>query len=620
MPDIILDGNRIRVTPASAIGKGGEADIYDLGDGRALKLFKTPDHPDLAASPTEQQAALQRIAEHQKKLKRFPRGLPERVVAPGSLATNKTGGIVGYAMPLLKGCTELLRYSDRNFRNTIPSETVRRIFLDLHATVRGIHTASCVIGDFNDLNVLVNGSEAYVIDADSFQFGAFLCRMFTERFVDPLHCRPTGTQLELNAQHTSASDWYAFAVMLMQSLLFVDPYGGIYLPKNTKQRIPHGARPLKRITVFHPEVRYPKPALPYGILPDDLLHFFHQTFERDVRGIFPERLLTDLRWTTCTACGAEHARPACPICKAAAPAAVRETTVCRGRVTATRLFRTKGMVVASAVVNGRPVWLSHEGGVYRREDGNEVSRGPHRPRGRYRLSGKKTLIAHDRTLDIHKPGHGPETVDVDTDAFPIIDANADHVYWTSADALWRDGAFGPERIGDVLSGRTHLWMGPAFGLGLSLAGEYALAFVFDAEAKGINDTVALPRLVGQLIATHAAFTDRLCWWFAATRERGRTVHRAFLIDRDGHLKAASDALAGDGSWLDHIGGACAVGPHLFVPTDDGIVRVEADGHGMRVTHRYPDTEPFVDASTILHVGAGGLVAVHGQSVLVLKIA
>ena len=112
---------------------------------------------------------------------------------------------------------------------------------------------------------------AYLIDADSFQFGPFLCRVFTARFVDPLLCVPDATQLLLHQPHTAASDGYAYTVMLMQCLLFVGPYGGVYRPKDPAHRVPHEARPLHRMTIFHPEVQYPKPAIPYGTLPDELL-------------------------------------------------------------------------------------------------------------------------------------------------------------------------------------------------------------------------------------------------------------------------------------------------------------------------------------------------------------
>ena len=147
---------------------------------------------------------------------------------------------------------------------------VLQIFKDLHGTVMGIHGKQVVIGDFNDLNVLVKGTEAYMVDADSFQFGRFPCRVFTARFVDPLLCDPKSHSPMLVKPHNSESDWYAYAVMLMQCLLYVDPYGGVYIPKDRAKKIPHPQRPLKRVTIFNPEVRYPKPAVHYNVLPDDL--------------------------------------------------------------------------------------------------------------------------------------------------------------------------------------------------------------------------------------------------------------------------------------------------------------------------------------------------------------
>ena len=116
MATIYLDGQRLRLDPSQAIGKGGEADIYDLGDGRALKLFKTASHPDFAGFPDQAKAAERKIAEHQRKLPAFPKGLPSHVIAPLALAKDQNAQIVGYAMPLVKGATELALYAHRNGR------------------------------------------------------------------------------------------------------------------------------------------------------------------------------------------------------------------------------------------------------------------------------------------------------------------------------------------------------------------------------------------------------------------------------------------------------------------------------------------------------------------------
>src|SRR5262245_41484829 len=171
--DVYVCGKRIKVDPSASIGKGGEADIFDVGRGLALKLFKGPDHPDLAGDPAARDGAVARLDMHQAKLPLFPRSLPDRVVTPIDLATDKSGArICGYTMPLVAGAEVLLRYADPAFRaSAVATAQLGPMLADLHRTVELLHGRGVVIGDFNDLNVLVRGAEAYVIDADSFQFG-----------------------------------------------------------------------------------------------------------------------------------------------------------------------------------------------------------------------------------------------------------------------------------------------------------------------------------------------------------------------------------------------------------------------------------------------------------------
>src|SRR5689334_24708988 len=97
--DVYLQGKRVKLDPSRSLGKGGEADVFDLGRGRALKVFKTPDHVDYHGLPAEQKAAEQRIGMHQRKLREFPAQMPPEVVAPEELATDRSGRfVVGYAM------------------------------------------------------------------------------------------------------------------------------------------------------------------------------------------------------------------------------------------------------------------------------------------------------------------------------------------------------------------------------------------------------------------------------------------------------------------------------------------------------------------------------------------
>jgi H/ACA ribonucleoprotein complex subunit 3 len=629
--DIYISGKRIRLKASQSIGKGGEADVYNIGGGKAVKVFKPPDHPDYRGSPDQQQAAGDRLAEHQQKLRLFPKNLPNRVIQLEALATDRSGKqILGYTMPLLSNMQVLLKYGERTFRQAgISNQTVVDIFRDLHQTVTGIHQAGVVIGDFNDLNVLVSGTEAYLIDSDSFQYGTFLSRVFTAKFVDPTLCDPQATRSILLKPHTTTSDWYAFAAMLMQSLLFVDPYGGVYKPTNSSQQIPHAARPLHRITVFHPQVRYPKPAVSYKVLSDDLLHYFYQVFDRDVRGEFPRSLIDNLQWTTCTNCGTEYARTSCPNCTSTVMPAIEVTM--RGTVAASRIFATEGIILYATWQGEKLQWIYYDREEFKREDDAVIIGGQLDPQMQFRIQGKSTLIG--KRGQVISIGQTPATncsppppispsphLSLTRLAADRFDTNEFSRYWIENDRLLRDGQLGAEYIGDILAGQTLFWVGSHFGFGFYCAGNLNVAFVFDAKKTGICDRVQLPPWSGQLIDATCTFTPDRCWFFWSTQERGRTINRCVIVLPDGTVAASTQAEAGDNSWLSTLHGKCAAGNFLFAPTDDGIVRVEPQNDRILITKEFPDTEPFVDRNCQLFATQQGIYIVKQREIQLLTIS
>ena len=618
--EVYLNQKRIKLNPKAAIGKGGEADIYDIGNGKVLKLFKPDDHPDYQMLPKEQQAAKARLALHQQKLRVFPQNLPPRVVKPETLAMDKQGvNILGYTMPFLQNTVPLLKYSDRTYRHTngISSQFVTALFRDLHDSVTKIHQANVTIGDFNDLNLLISQNQVHLIDADSFQFGQFPCQVFTARFVDPMLCDRNANQPILTSSHNPDSDWYAFTVMLMQSLLYVDPYGGVYKPKSQSAMIPHSARPLQRITIFHPEVRYPKPAIPYQILSDDLLQHFHNCFEKDLRGIFPQSLLESMRWTKCQQCGIEHLKATCPICTPLIqmlPLPLEKESgnkACK----VIHIFQTEGVILKVALQNNLLYYLYHDRHEFKREDNTVLLSGELDVNIQFTLFGKSTIVTKQSHAIALTQGQPPQAI-----AAALIRANSFSRYWIDQGQLLCDGKLGNEYIGDILEGQTQFWVGEKFGFGFYRAGSLSVAFTFDAKRSGICDRVQIPPISGELIDANCVFSDHLCWFFTATQEQGKIIHQVSVLRDSGKLVSTLTGQKGDISWLTNLHGHCAIANWLFVPTDDCLVRIEVQNGRIMITKSFPETEAYVDSGCSLIVASQGIYVVHTQKILQLQLS
>ncbi|MFN7971610.1 MAG: hypothetical protein U0166_04580 [Acidobacteriota bacterium] len=612
MLKVIVGGRRVKVDPRRSIGKGGEADVYDLGGGRALKLFKPPGHPDYALDPVEQEGARRRIAEHQQKLLAFPTGFPESVIVPLDLARDGAGAIAGYAMRCLPDPVPLHAMASPSFPAGRANEVVS-LLRSLHGAVSAVHRVPAVIGDFNDLNVLVSEGKPFLIDADSFQFGPYLCRVYTDRFVDPLLCDPLASRPIMVRPASADSDWYAFTAMLVASLLHVDPFGGVHCPKDPGKRVAHGARPLRRISIFHPDVRLPKIARRPDVLPDDLLQHLHLVLEKDRRGPWPTALLERLRFASCATCGGEHARARCPACAVPAPFPRVLLASVRGKVTSTVVSRTAGRFLVAGFQRGRFVSLCSEGGSLRREDGSSVLHGALGPREHAAILGHETLVARGRTLVRLAPGAAPRSIEVDScDGTPTFAVTDVRCYWVHEGTLFRDGDLGPERTGEVLAGQTRMWAGPTFGFGVYRAGELCRAFLFHDAALGINDSAALPRIRGQLVDARAVFGRDACWFLTTTVEGASTIHRCAVLDARGRLLASADAEPGDGSWLGTLPHPAPFGRSLLVATDDGISRVDIVAGGLEVTRSFPDAAPFVDAGSRLAARPDGVYVLDAR--------
>ncbi|NVB80473.1 MAG: hypothetical protein HOV81_18920 [Kofleriaceae bacterium] len=538
MTSVYIDGERFTLAPAALLGQGGEAEVYDLGDGRVLKWWKPADHPDFDGLPAVQDAVKRRLAEQPEKLRALPGNLPPAVVAPCgfALAGKRSKDVVGYLMPKVGG-TPLHSYGEPRWRRDHPiaGDDLVAVLLAIRDSIAALHRAGVVVGDCNDLNILVDGRRVHLIDVDSYQYAGFTCSVFSERFVDPRVCSPTA--LVPIRPHDEDSDWFAFAAMAFRTLLGVGPWGGV-----AKSCAAH-LRALKRLSVLADGVVYPRAARPIATLPDELVALFREIFERDLRGDVLGDALARLRLRRCTTCGDEHARVRCPTCQALAQ-------------------------LPPAVVHGR---LRYQ-----------------------HISPAEVALA---TIGVGRA----------SDAQVYLDGGA----------LMRRTPLGPERIGSVLAGQTRAWLGTHFGIGFYRAGGYAVGFTFRPDRGVLDDRIAMPKLRGQLVASHATIGDDRAWLWLTCADAGRITTTCIVVDAHGTV-LATETLA-DNAWLAGIGGACAAGSFLFVPTDDGVTRVEIVQNAITATRVFAETASLVGSADRLALCSGGLDVIRRRDAIRMQL-
>lgn len=587
--DVYLSGKRVKVSDTDLLGEGGEARVYRLGTN-ALKVFHAGGDPRLFDLKL-------------KKLAAFPKGLPSSVKGPTELAMDRAGRVIGYVMPLVDGAEDFARLAQRKWRlGVVSNDQVTDLFLELHGLVSELHALSLVVGDFNDGNVLFflsprpsppqgRGRQISFIDADSMQFGGFACPVGHERFLDP---RLYGVDLCAKPSFDEGTDWYAFAVLLFQSLLSVHPFGGTHAKLPTLLR-----RAEARHSLMKSDVVVPRLAVPPKVLPDDLLHWFLAVFEKDARQMFPASLL-QLAWTRCS-CGLEHARAVCPECKALGTLVTRQVLRSNGRCTARTAFETGGRVLHAAMQGGLR-YLAEENGTIRREDGTTIATslsGPHR---RYAIAGAVTWIA-DGEGRVEK-WQGDKLVERASTGlrghWPVLASSTTVMY--RQDQSWLIEQHSGARVGQVLEGQTWLWTGERLGLGFYRAGGITVAFLTRVGKSGLKQLEGIT-WKGRLLDAEAVFDASHALLSVLCDDGGKDVMHRWLIDESGQGLAR----ASGGS----LGHAALLNGRVVIATDGGLVALKNESGVLVEALQFPDTQPFVSAGDELLPNADGSLFVVG---------
>jgi H/ACA ribonucleoprotein complex subunit 3 len=280
-----------------------------------------------------------------------------------------------------------------------------------------------------------------------------------------------------------------------------------------------------------------------------------------------------------------------------------------------QIFQTEGVILQVALQNNSLNYLCHTNHEFKREDNTVLLSGELDANIQFTIFGKSTIVTKQGKALTLTQGQPPQAI-----ATELIRSNSFSRYWIDQGQLLRDGKLGNEYIGDILEGQTQFWIGETFGFGFYRAGAISVAFTFDAKRVGIGDRGNIPPIQGELIDVNCVFSNDLCWFFTITQEQGNIIYRISVLRPNGELVATLAAPKGDRAWLTNIHSGSAIGNWLFVPTDEGIARVEVNNGQIMITKNFPETEPCVDSGCSLIVASQGIYVIHTQKILQLQLA
>lgn len=215
MAEFFAEGRKLAL--GKSLGKGGEGQVFDLGDGQAAKIYAKPD----AARESKLKAMIAANLADSTTLIAFPR----------RLVVDERGKFVGFVMAKVKDHTSLHElYAPGSRKVHFPRADYRftiRAAANVARAVAKVHELGAVIGDINHSGILVSDKAlSALIDADSFQFGPnHLCRVGVAEYTPP---ELQGKRLD-GITRTADHDAFGLAVVIFQ-LLFMGrhPYVGKY--------------------------------------------------------------------------------------------------------------------------------------------------------------------------------------------------------------------------------------------------------------------------------------------------------------------------------------------------------------------------------------------------------
>mgnify|MGYP003632534886 CR=1 FL=1 len=245
----------VSLTKRDYVGQGGQGAIYAKG-GSAFKIFS-----DVSSVPCE------------GKVRELSALDDPNVIRPQKLVCDKDGAPLGYTMRFVRDAYALCQLFPRSFRerNRVTADQIARLIKQFRQGLSRIHKTGILVVDLNEMNFLVDKaiSELFFIDVDSYQTRSYPADAIMESIRD--RHAPANAFSEL-------TDWFSFAIVSFQMFTGIHPFKGKH-----PQLKGLDARMKANVSVLNPDVRVPKAAYPFGVIPAPMLNWYEAVFEKGQR-------------------------------------------------------------------------------------------------------------------------------------------------------------------------------------------------------------------------------------------------------------------------------------------------------------------------------------------------
>ena len=596
---VIINGSPVYLDPKDQLGAGGEGVVYKkllpiTGKEMAIKIF----HPiDPSLPPPERRACELLLQKKFDKAKAFPPNLPPQVLYPRGEVLNTRSEKIGLYMDLSMGedISNLGRvgWKEKNNYNLL---TVIILFRLINQILRGIHGCKVVVGDLNDGNIQVNNQgSVWFIDTDSMQVNGYPCIVAHEKYLDPLLY---GIDLSKVSALTEQTDIYALAVMLFTSLLTVHPYGGNHVKYPTMLR-----RAEAGYSILNKDVPWPKKALHFSVLSDDLLQYFSDVFDKKMRNRLDNSLLLDPQ--RCPSCNKEHFRRYCPTCQSGIP----NTTPVIVTITSNGKCHIKTVVSGVKIHHAtsqkgvlRILWEKN-GDLYREDHTTHRGRVLIEKAGvnssmKFGVSGEDTHVAQG-SLVVSFVG---KTIKKSTTGQkgnrPVFASNSIGLYTVPGGELHFDG----KKVGKILEGQTWLWAEDKGAFGFYQVGKIPFFFLHrpgDMAEKNVG--LPIKKIDGKLKGAECYFdqlSNNILLMLSIERLGLKGVMKTWntmtVLRMDGTVKSHMECWSDDYPFMAEIRGKLIHRGVVYSTTDQGIMAIIPQPlGGFAKGNLFTDTAGFV---------------------------